>query len=37
MISKVNEKKRSWTKPVVRDEQVGMEVTSYANATLRKK
>ncbi len=27
-------KKRAWSKPVVQDEQAGMEVTSYASATL---
>ena len=24
--------KRTWTKPIVQDEQVGMEVTTYASA-----
>jgi coenzyme PQQ precursor peptide PqqA len=27
-------KKRKWNKPVVQDEQAGMEVTSYASAEL---
>ncbi len=27
-------KKRVWNKPVVQDEQAGMEVTSYASASL---
>ena len=26
--------KRKWTKPMVQDEQVGMEVTTYASASL---
>jgi coenzyme PQQ precursor peptide PqqA len=26
--------KRTWNKPVVQDEQAGMEVTSYASAGL---
>jgi len=31
----VKKEKRAWQKPVVQDEQAGMEVTSYASATLR--
>jgi coenzyme PQQ precursor peptide PqqA len=27
-------KTRKWTKPIVQDEQVGMEVTTYASAVL---
>jgi coenzyme PQQ precursor peptide PqqA len=34
MKTKPREKKRTWSKPIVQDEQVGMEVTSYASATL---
>jgi coenzyme PQQ precursor peptide PqqA len=36
MITKAKQKKRTWTTPVVQDEQAGMEVTSYASATLKK-
>jgi len=34
MKTKAKEKKRTWSKPIVQDEQCGMEVTSYASATL---
>lgn len=27
-------KKRGWSRPIVQDEQAGMEVTSYASARL---
>jgi len=30
----MKKEKRTWSKPVVHDEQAGMEVTSYASATL---
>jgi len=31
-----NKNKRTWIKPIVQDEHAGMEVTSYASASLRK-
>lgn len=34
MRTKAKGKKRTWSKPIVQDEQAGMEVTSYASATL---
>ena len=34
MKTKAKEKKHTWSKPIVHDEQAGMEVTSYASATL---
>lgn len=34
MKTKENGKKRTWTRPVVQDQQAGMEVTSYVSATL---
>jgi coenzyme PQQ precursor peptide PqqA len=36
MIKTARHKKRTWSKPIIQDEQAGMEVTSYASATLRK-
>jgi coenzyme PQQ precursor peptide PqqA len=35
MTKKAKLKKRTWSKPIVHDEQAGMEVTSYASAILR--
>ena len=36
MDTKSKQKKRTWTTPIVQDEQAGMEVTSYASAKLKK-
>jgi coenzyme PQQ precursor peptide PqqA len=36
MTTKSTNKKRTWHKPIVHDEQAGMEVTSYASAILEK-
>ena len=36
MTKSAKQKKRTWSKPLIQDEQAGMEVTSYASATLRK-
>ncbi len=36
MTANAKQKKRTWVKPIVQGEQTGMEVTSYASATLDK-
>ncbi len=36
MKTKTKDKKRTWSRPIVQDEQCGMEVTSYASASLER-